>query len=205
MYCPKCGTKNLDTASFCSACGNQLSVSKPLTQVVSDANTMASPKFKKRNVVLVAFWVILTCWIYAPIWFLRRRESINCLQSDKKLGMIALILFLLVTVGGFISYLSQIDTDQIANIMLIGTITGDTSFVFKEAFNAGSGEHDLDAPMTDEEATSAMFWCSIIFLLQFLSFRVRRIMKDHFKDESFSKLATFFFTLLYLQFKMNRL
>ena len=44
MFCPKCGTKNEDTAKFCAACGAPLRSGQPTAANASASVTQAGPR-----------------------------------------------------------------------------------------------------------------------------------------------------------------
>jgi len=86
MYCPKCGEENDYTATFCSACGNQLSAQALIDSGNEQHIASTGRELKKMNVFLMIFLGLVTGGIYLPIWYLRKRDAINSLQSGEKLG-----------------------------------------------------------------------------------------------------------------------
>ena len=138
---------------------------------------MERPKSPPRmNVFLLFIITIVTAAIFMPIWFLRRKDWLNRLSATKKLGS-RLAIFVLVIYC-------------IAAILLFVPLE-----VLK--YEAWEGIDNLIALVG-----------GIIIVI--LAFRVRRILIEHFNEKlgmniSFSGAGTFFFTILYLQYKMNRL
>ncbi len=181
MYCSKCGKENADTATFCSACGNSLSTQTPAIQASAGGLSQADQELNKSSVMLIIFLTVITAGIYYPVWFLKRRNAINSLQSKEKLGsgvfIFAIVVFsislLLAFVSGMIEWLGDMYTAK--------------------GIDAFSLILDLVAGIT--------------LLVQ--CFKVRRIFSEHFNTHlqrgiSFSGAATFFFQIYYLQHKMNR-
>jgi GYF domain 2/Domain of unknown function (DUF4234) len=122
-------------------------------------------KLKKTNVLLMIFLTIITAGIYQAIWFLRRRDAINSLQSKEKLNT-GVFVFVIVLYS-----------------ISLGLLLADVN------------AHLLDCI------------AGITLLVQ--CFKTRRILNEHFntylkRDMSFSGIATFFFTIFYLQYKINR-
>jgi hypothetical protein len=143
---------------------------------------------KKTPVILTVFFTLITAGIYYPCWFLTRRCQINKLHSHEKLGnglfILGIVIYstslLLVCVSGIIEGIQE------AN--------GTTEFL-----TIAEGLDSVDGFLT-------LFIC-IAMIIQ--SFKVKRIFQDHFDDYlrrniSFSGLATFFFGIYYLQYKINK-
>jgi len=172
MYRSKCGKENPDTATFCSACRNRLSAQTPIYQ---------ETQLKKMGILLLIFLTVITGGIYAPVWFLTRRNAINGLQSKEKLGF-GVFVFMIVAFG-------------------ISALLAFISGMMEGANEMGTAER-LDA------YSEILGWVAAITLLV-QCFKVRRIFNEHFnahlqKGISFSRTATFFFQIFYLQYKINR-
>lgn len=144
------------------------------TQAIEEnaAQTQDEPPVKKAPVILVLILALLTLGLYVPFWFLARREQLNALNSERKLGSKGMFVFvlLLLLVSTFYSFSTD---DAVAGF---GTMLG--------------------------------YLCGIYLLLQ--TFRVRKILKDHFnahlgRNIYFSWLTTLFLNIYYLQYKINRL
>ncbi len=173
IFCSKCGSENSSTAAFCSACG---------TKLISQSNVALETihtQLKKRNVILMLFFMIITLGLYYPIWFLRRRDAINKLHSKEKLGSGIFIFSILATCIYLFFYFMR-------------------GFYYYDIVISKEYE-------TYSSITSIIVW--IVLLVQ--GFKVKRIFDEHFnlhlnRGISFSNLATFFFNILYLQYKINR-
>jgi len=137
---------------------------------------MERPKSPPRmNVFLLIVITFVTLGIFFPIWFLIRKDWLNSLSAPKKLGS-ALAVFVLVI--------------YCISVILI--------FMPLEVLSYGAWE-SIDNIIT--------LVGGIIILI--LAFTVRRIFIQHFNENlgmniSFSGAGTFFFTIWYLQYKINR-
>jgi len=63
---------------------------------------LSSPGLKRRSVILMILLSIVTFGLYYPIWFLRRREALNRLDSPRKLGLSPFVISLAWFVCQFI-------------------------------------------------------------------------------------------------------
>ncbi len=181
MYCSTCGKENANTASFCTACGNSLSTQTPEVQESIGGLPESDQELKKSSVILIIFLTVITGGIYNPVWFLKRRNAINNLQSKEKLSsgvfIFAIVMFSMSLLLAFISGLSE-----------------------------GFGDMDT-ARGIDAFSNILGLVAGITLLVQ--CFKVRRIFNEHFnvylkRDIPFSGVATFFFQIYYFQYKMNR-
>jgi len=188
MYCPKCGKENTDTATFCRTCGNRLSAQASIVQEAVGNLPHSNTELKKTSVVLLIFLTIITFGIYYPVWFLRKRNGVNNLQSKEKLGSGVFVFSIAVfSISLFVTLLS-------------GAMEG---------LAEGLGEMDfmLIAKGLDSFSIILDSVAGITLLVQ--CFKVRRIFNEHFNTHlqrgiSFAGAATFFFQIYYLQYKMNR-
>ncbi|MCI5138607.1 MAG: DUF4234 domain-containing protein [Candidatus Electrothrix sp. AR1] len=143
---------------------------------------------KNTPVILTVFFTVITAGIYYPCWFLTRRNQINKLHSREKLSKGFFIL-------GIVIY-------SISLLLACG------SGVFEGIQEAnGTAEFLKIAEGLDSVDKFLTLFISIIMIMQ--SFKVKRIFQDHFDDYlrrnvSFSGLATFFFGIYYLQYKINK-
>ncbi len=135
--------------------------------------------FSRMSTPLVIILCFVTLGIYVPIWFLLQRRALNELASMRKItvGMpvAALVLFCLSTL-------------LIPVQLLAADETGARGWEVIENLISMSG--------------------SIMVLIT--AFNVRRILDDHFRMHlgmplQLSGIATFFFTIFYLQYKINDL
>ncbi len=154
----------------------------------------AAPALKKTSVFLVIFLTLITFGVYVPVWFITRRKAINSLHSQQKLGLgtlvFVLVLFGAVLLAGFVE----------------GWMQASAAHVTMETYTK------LNADIVNVLAGVG----GIVLLVQ--SFKVRRILLDHFRAQSsglfsstmslerevsFSGVATFFLHIYYLQYKIN--
>jgi len=63
MFCPNCGTKNLEDAKFCSKCGTALSTQK----LIEESSTLSEDKLERHW-----YWIIWGSLIvpYIGIWII---------------------------------------------------------------------------------------------------------------------------------------
>ena len=129
---------------------------------------------------LVIVLSMVTVGIYLPIWFLIQRRAINELPSPGKVGatlpLVALVLFCISTLMMPLHLLEILPPDE-ARDMTIRAVENLVNI---------SG--------------------SVLVIL--LAFKVRQILVDHFGRQlglppQLSGIATFFFTIFYLQYKIN--
>ena len=143
---------------------------------------------KNTPVILTVFFTLITAGIYYPCWFLTRRCQINKLHSREKLSNGLFIL-------GIVIYSFSLILACVSGMLEgIQEVNGTTEFL-KIAEGLGS----VDKFLT--------LFIGIIMIMQ--SFKVKRILQDHYDDYlrrnvSFSGLATFFFGIYYLQYKINK-
>jgi hypothetical protein len=142
------------------------------------------------SVPRVVIFSLLTLGLYVPFWYLRRRVAINTLQSTEKLGkgvfVFALTLWILdISVG-----------------LAYGALA----------------EAGISFPATSIEGFGRILELTVGITLLIQAFKVRRILLDHHgsrdagifssqvgmeADSSFSRVATFFLGIWYLQYKIN--
>ena len=135
-------------------------------------------QLEKKNVLLMLLLVLITGGIYIPVWFLNRKDTFNELNSKWKLSGV-FIIFLLA-----LSIISVIPT-----VMLFYSLsTMDTDL--------------MRMILTIDPLIVLINWAEVVILLV-LAFKVRRILSDHFKTNLLVSV-TFFFTLFFLQYTINR-
>jgi len=144
---------------------------------------------KKMPVILTIVFAIITLGIYCPIWFLRRRDSINALKSEENLGT-AVFGFVIVMIffSMFLMYLSGFIEGLAEEELLRSNFMDYTKAI---------------------DSTGKIINIVVGFILLFQCFKVRRIFNSHFNayfniDIRFSGVAIVFFTIFYLQYKINR-
>ena len=143
-------------------------------------------ELKKIAVWKIILLVTVTYSVYIPIWFLKQREALNGLNSDVKIGF-RIFVFIIVLYALSLVLLFN----SLISIMLPQSI-----------FSYLSTSLHLE---TIENLIGIV--AGILVLIQ--SFRVRRILFQNLygsgKDVRFSGICTFFLTIYYLQYKINRL
>ncbi len=149
---------------------------------------VTNQEIKKTPVILTIFFEIITAGIYSPCWYLSRRDQINELHSNEKLGK-GVFIFAIVT---FVISLVLVLVSGILEGM--GEELGNAEFLA------------LAKDLADIEPLFVLI-AAITLLVQ--CFKVRRIFRKHFNEHlgrniPFSGFATFFFQFSYLQYKINR-
>ncbi len=155
--------------------------------------TGAGVQLEETRVWVVILLSIVSFGLYLPIWFLTRREAINQLRSRHKIGWGMLAFLLLLQIAGVVALIVSARAG-----LAMEAPDAEKSFLLI------SGVIETGA------------W--IVILIQ--SFKVRQILLDYFsapesgpfsgpmslqRDVSLSGVATFFFHIFYLQYKINRL
>ena len=164
-----------------------------------DTNPYAPPKaavaddptrttaIKRRSVVVMLLFTLLTLGFYPMIWFFRRRTAINHLNSPRKLQLWPLITYsAVVGITIVINVISAPDTPE----TVIGT--GPAILLMLLEFGVG-----------------------ILMIVQ--CFIIKDILEDHIagpedptvpqlftEHVKLSGLATFFFSVFYLQYIINK-
>jgi tetratricopeptide (TPR) repeat protein len=182
MFCSKCGKESVDTAIFCIACGNRLSFQKSMAQETITEVPKSGWQLERMSVVLLLFLTTITSGIYYASWFLKRRNAINNLQSNEKIRS-GVFVFAIVAIG--IGLLAEL-------------IAGCMEALGRKIM--ADGCHGLAIILSLISGITLWVQC----------FKVRRIFNDHFnshlkKGMFLSRLTTFFFSIYYLQYKINRL
>ena len=148
---------------------------------------LSSTGLKRRSLIVMILFSLVTLGFYYPIWFLRRRNALNQLNSPRKLHqwpfVITLLWFAVQFLTGVAAGLSP---------------TGETI--------------DQQAPMIFLIIRLAV---GVLMVVQ--SFRTRHILEDHFagpgdqvqrpmfaETVQLSGVMTFIFTIYYLQYAINR-
>lgn len=153
--------------------------------IFSSTPKRAIPVMESTPVILVLFFSLITGGIYIPFWFLNRKSELNKLDSDK---MLKDNTFIFLAVGFVFS-----------NILSIIS-----SVIDKMALEAGTADALYSASILRLVDSSISLTLGIIVVIQ--CFKVQSMFRDHFKRKfQFSGLATFFFTIFYLQYKMNKI
>jgi hypothetical protein len=162
-----------------------------------DANPYAPPKaavadvpaptgLKRRRVITMFAFVFLTLGIYYMVWFFRRRTALNQLNSPRKLQLWPLLAF-----------------------------TSD--YVLEIGFAVAAGEQPIEVAFGPSVAgllTLVRLAVGVVMIWQ--CFIIKDIIEDHstpadaglpmfvVERVKLSGLATFFFSIFYLQYAINR-
>ncbi len=138
----------------------------------------------KKSVIIVLFLSVITLGIYSSIWFIKRSDELNNLQTPSKMsktfGITALTfnILLLITAVLFLVANKGIKITQLTDLTLA------LVSVFTATF--------------------------IIFILIYLfgAFRARKVINEALSNKITSKkvstVLTFFFNVFYLQYEINR-
>jgi hypothetical protein len=139
---------------------------------------------KQHSLVVMLVLAIATFGLYIPVWYIRRRPGLNRLDSPKKLALwpfLLLIANFAVAIG-------------------LGFVAGD-----------GRVDQVLGTPLTLGLAVARL---SLGILIIVQTFRIKDIIEDHatpadgstlfVERVSLSGLMTFFFSIFYLQWAINR-
>jgi len=140
---------------------------------------------KRRSVLVMIVFTIISFGLYYPIWWFRRRQGLNRLNSPKKLAAWPLLLLVAV-------FVIQIG---------LAFAAGDTPL--EEFIGAG--------PML----LVLLFRLGVGILMLVQTFRIKDMIEDHATPESdsgpmfveqvqLSGVMTFFFSIFYLQWAINR-
>jgi hypothetical protein len=138
---------------------------------------------KRRSLVLMIVLAFATFGIYYPVWYLRRRSGLNRLDSPRKLALWPFVLF----------------TASFVLAFGVGVMRGSLG---DDAVGAG-----LTLPVQ-------VFQIAVAILMIIQSFKIRDIIQDHatpadssgpfVQHVQLSGLMTFFFSIFYLQWAINR-
>jgi|SRR5437762_363996 len=163
-------------------------LSEPLSNGVSPvAPSVPRRGLKRRSVVLMIVFAIVTSGLYYPIWFLRRRAALNRLDSPRKLRRWPFLVFFALVVFEFIVGLSS---------------------------GSAPREQTIGA-WADRLLGLLELAVGILMIVQ--CFFIKDILEDHLAGPEnnitpsflvdtvkLSGLMTFFFQIFYLQYVINR-
>lgn len=150
--------------------------------------TDPSRELESCNVALVVALAFITFGLYYPVWFLRRRSGINSLHSSEKIG-----------VGIFAAVLALLSLTLLLDL---------------------SQGYFTSAGMSWLRWFNIIIWFLSSVLLLIQAFKVKRILEEHAEkssrglfggsislaqESSLSGVATFFFGIFYLQYKINKI
>lgn len=151
------------------------------------ADVAAPTGLKRRRVLTMIVFALLTFGLYYLIWFLRRRSGLNRLNSPRKLQLWPLL-----------------------------ALTGD--YVIEIGFGLAAGEQTIEAAFGAGVATLlTVIRLAVGIVMIWQCFIIRDIIEDHaappddglqptmfVERVKLSGAATFFFSIFYLQYAINR-
>jgi Domain of unknown function (DUF4234) len=159
----------------------------PPKAAVADQSSTSPTGLKRRRVIVMIVFTIVTFGLYYPIWFFRRRGALNLLNSPRKLRLWPLMIFCAVTVVDFV----------------IGIVSG-----------AAPSAQTIGGAAT---TVLAFVRLAVGILMVVQCFIIKDILEDHLagpEDDisqslfvervKLSGLMTFFFQIFYLQYVINR-
>jgi len=141
---------------------------------------------KKRSVLMMIVFMIITLGIYYPVWWFRRRPGLNRLNSPRKLSVWVLVLLAALFAFQF----------------LLGIVEG-----------AAPEEQPLGP---EARLVISLIQMAVSFYLLFQTFKIKAMIEDHatpapgsepmfaFEHVKLSGVMTFFFSVFYLQWAINR-
>jgi hypothetical protein len=155
----------------------------PPQAVVADVQP-DSHGLKRRRVIVMIVFLLLTFGVYYVVWWFRRRPGLNRLNSPKKIALWPLLLMAALFVTQFVLGLVAGDAPQ--------DVIGEAGVALELVVRIGVG---------------------ILMLIQ--AFRIKDIIEDHATPETgsgpmfserveLSGVMTFFFSIFYLQWAINR-
>ncbi|HHD11314.1 MAG TPA: DUF4234 domain-containing protein [Deltaproteobacteria bacterium] len=142
----------------------------------AEEKTGSPAGLERMGVLKLFFLVFITGGIYTGVWFLKRLEAFNALNSEVKLKQAPFTFIIagcVVNIGitFFLMFAGkELDKGLINSLLMTGDILN--------------------------------IVVAVVLLVQ--AFKLRRILMEHF-NTTVSWLGTFFFTVFYLQYRINRL
>jgi hypothetical protein len=100
MFCPKCGVRNEDSATFCVSCGNQLSG----TAQPSPAQPLSVPPLGKRNPLIAAILNFFFPGIGYWYWGFRKVATVHPLLLFMGVVVAEFLIWIFVSFAGIVSF-----------------------------------------------------------------------------------------------------
>jgi len=151
-----------------------LSDDQPYAPPAHGTYVTAPPQLKKTPVVFVIFYTVITLGFYVPVWFLRRRRALNHLAP----------------------------ADDSVNLATFGLTALFVAAFFAGVYQGASAETGNVLSPNASLAVRLVDLASRLFVIV-ASFRVKMILEGHY-PERLSALGTFFLSIFYLQYRINR-
>jgi len=187
MYCKYCRTEKTDEdAIFCEKCGKKFingeiasaqSVSQPRS-ALDEKEVFGLPKIHLCMVVLLQ---IVTLNMYSIVWFMRRRDAVNKLNSEKKISegvLIAIACFM--AAGLMFSVFSAIFDERAGRLFdglgnLAGLISGIASIVIAFKYRKILREHFREIrPDVTLEGFASGLW-TLLFGVIYLQHKINQM------------------------------
>ena len=159
----------------------------PPKAAVDNQSSRSSTGLKRRRVIVMIVLTFVTVGLYYPIWFFRRRDALNRLNSPRKLRLWPLVIFCATTV--------------VDAVVVVVSAPAPPAQIIGAGANTALGLVRLAV--------------GILMVVQ--CFIVKDILEDHLagpednlSNSMFSErvrlsgLMTFFFQIFYLQYVINR-
>ena len=112
VQCPRCGLYNPKSAQRCD-CGYDFASGEVKTSYLVTEAVRQSTRLKRRSILLMVLLTVVTGGIYYPSWFLLRRDGINSLNANEKLGtlpfVVAIILFVVALGFGIVAEMAEVE------------------------------------------------------------------------------------------------
>jgi hypothetical protein len=145
--------------------------------------------FKKVNIALMILLIFITFGIYNAYWYLSRKNDINKLSSKLKIS------------SGFFIFAIVLQSASLILNLFSGFLEG-----IGEALN----QYAILQLARQLKSFDPIINILLFIVFIFAAFKVKRIFQDHLSAITgspypFSALATFFFQICYLQYKINKL
>ncbi len=181
MYCKICGNEISQEATFCNKCGKKLKIYEfPL---------------KEKNFNTFVFIYSGIGMLLHPYWFNELSSDLSKLKSKTQFNKKLLIIPLIIISTWFLA-------------AIISGIAAEEETYYGMIYY----EYLINNYITEDVAIT-YFISSMIFVYLFssyLSFKVVRIIKEHFNNNPesiprFSSISILFFNVLYIQHKINLL
>ncbi len=134
----------------------------------------AAPELKKTPVVLTIFFTIVTLGLYFPYWFLSRRKALNHLAPED-------------------------DDVNLVTFSLVGLY----AISFGAGLYQGLAFETADALSPGFETIMRWLNYAARIVTIIAGFRVKMILEGHY-PERLSAFGTFFLSVFYLQYRINR-
>lgn len=132
---------------------------------------------ERKSVWMVILLSVVTLGIYIPYWLYQRLDAFNQMKSTEKL-----------------------DKNIVMAVLVMYSLT--TVMYIVSTISEMMYPENISFVTNIDNVGSVIDFVSTIMML-YLAFRTRKVIEDHFKI-TLSGVATFFFSIYYLQYKINK-